>query len=165
MRHIPIYACLCLFAVTSHASAQSWEAKCLATMTSGDAIITCLKASMLIQREQIRLQRSLLHIIAEQINPTLRETSRNTRAASNHLEKLSSLLDTAIESLTPHLLISDLRNFDDAGFACDETELCESGAQSTADTLCKRLGYGAQHAYEFENQDGAARLKWLVCRP
>jgi hypothetical protein len=64
------------------------------------------------------------------------------------------------------LLISDLRNFDDAGFSCDdETELCGSIAQSTADALCKRLGYGAQHAYEFEKQDDAARLKWLVCRP
>jgi len=157
MRRIPIFACLWLFAATSFASAQSWEARCLAADHIRDATITCLRASMLIQREQIKLQRSLLDVIVKQTNPALRETLRSTR-------ELASLINTANQSQMPYFLVSDLRNFEDAIFACDETELCEESAQSTADSLCKRLGYGAQHDYEFQNREGVARLKWLVCR-
>lgn len=157
MGRIAIFVCLWLFSATSVASAQSWEARCLAADQLRDATISCLQASMLIQREQIKLQRSLLDNVVKQTNRILRETLRSNR-------ELASLIATANQSQMPYFLVSDLRNFKDAIFACDETEACEDSAQSTADSLCKRLGYGAQHDYEFQNIEGVARLKWLVCR-
>lgn len=155
---------VCLLALSAPAGAQNIQSQCLSATTSGDAIINCMKASILLQREQTRLTRELLKALTRRTNPSLRDAVRNTAVSKSLLERIAGSLLVENKRAAPVSFFGDLSQFADRNLTCSQYEPCEELAPKAADKICKRLGFALQQAHAFESLEAGARLTWVVCR-
>ncbi|MGI9383451.1 MAG: hypothetical protein ACR2PO_09880 [Methyloligellaceae bacterium] len=167
MRGAAILMALALVAIRP-AYGQSLYKLCLRADTSGDATINCQRALMLLEQKQLEVLLDIRRLIARGTNRSIAETVKNTGLANRQLSSIARALQQRRPGPSSHLFVSDLREVGGSVLECPDGDDCGEEARAAADGICRKFGYGGQHAHEFAPQDEppeTIRVKWVVCRP
>ena len=157
-----------VLAVLQSAQGQTVREKCLIATNTGDAIINCQKASMLLQEKQLRILSNIRQLLVEKTNRTLAQTTKNTALANRQLQEIANSLRSQGAMPMNYLFVSDLRDVDGSVVECEDGAQCGEEAIVAAEQICRKFGYAGQRAHEFENlgeKKDTLRIKWVVCRP
>lgn len=166
MRLVTITAVLLILGSGHSGNARDLSTACLREVRIGDATITCLKASVLLQREQLQLLRSIRDLLAQLPLRSVAVNSANSGRNNVALERIARLLEEGNEQSSEFLFVNDLRNVEGIEFDCPTGD-CDEEARLVADQICQRLKFSAQHAFHFSDAEDTASLnlmQWIVCR-
>ncbi len=167
MRLFALVAILALLWSDRSGHAQDVSTACLRATTSGDAIINCLKASVVLQRAQLRVLRDIREAINRSFNRSMATTASNTARANQQLEVIARALQANGGRPGTYLFVNDLTNVDGSVFDCPTGD-CAEDAKVAAEQICRQLNYAGQHSFDFgvSEEDAAVnRMQWVVCRP
>lgn len=157
-----------VLAVLHTAHGQTVREKCLIATNTGDAIINCQKASLLLQEKQFKILSNIRQLLVDKTNRTLAQTARNTALANRQLQDIANSLKSQEAMTMNNLFVSDLRDVGGSVVECEAGAECSEEAIVAADQICRKFGYAGQRAHEFENLDetkDTLRIKWVVCKP
>lgn len=147
--------------------ARDLRTTCFEATTSGDAIINCLKASVVLERAQLQVLRDIREIMSRSLNTSMATTASNTNEASRQLEIIARALQIDGGRPGTYLFVNDLSNVDNGEFDCPTGD-CAEDARSAAEQICQQLNYAGQHSFDFqpvEEDPAINRMQWVVCRP
>ena len=99
-------------------SARDLTSACLREVRIGDATITCLKASVLLQREQLQLLFSIRDLLEELSLRSVVVNSANSDRNNVALDRIAKLLEERNRQQTEFLFVNELRNVDSTDFEC-----------------------------------------------
>ncbi len=166
MKLVTIAALLFILGLGQPGKAQDLSTACLREVRIGDATITCLKASVLLQREQLQVLLTIRDLLAEVSLKSQAANSANARRNNIALERIARLLEERNERSSEFLFVNDLGNVDDIEFDCPTGD-CAEDARQVADRICQRFEFSGQHAFHFSEAEDTAspnRMQWIVCR-
>ena len=166
MRLVTIAAACLMLLPGLPVSARDLASACLREVRIGDATITCLKASVILQREQLQLLLSIRELLAERSLSSVAVNSANSDRNSVALDRIARLLEERNEQQTEFLFVNELRNVDGKDFDCPTGD-CAEDARQVADQICQGFEFSGQHAFHFSEAEDTAspnRMQWVVCR-